>query len=327
MEFLFELVDELGMDDCALGLIFFLCFAFIEETILKLDSSAANVRPVDLLQGLLGRADGSVQYKQGLTQVLVAVFGPMPVSSRQEKSDRAAVEVVFKFPSGAKTDASTELSEIVRGAMEAIVWTNMYPRTKISLVVQVVRDDGALLAASLNAACLALVDAGVDCKSMLTAVCVGRDSDTSRPSGVQQAVGQGGVLLDPTKADEERVQCTATLAFNSTHKELLVSDTRGRWQVESYLESVNVGQRAAEKLHAPQISVLVSTWLRELCEILAGVRLPATTCSDVEGKILGLSYRSGSNDTFLMETGTNAETALFASSMQPITVAEGNPIG
>jgi len=62
----------------------------------------------------------------------------------------------------------TEKGEIVRAAVESIALASLHPCTKISVVVQVVRDDGALLAVCLNAACLALLNAGIQCKSVLS---------------------------------------------------------------------------------------------------------------------------------------------------------------
>lgn len=42
----------------------------------------------------------------------------------------------------------------------------LHPRTSIQVVLQVLQDDGALLSASLNATCAALLDAGIPMATM-----------------------------------------------------------------------------------------------------------------------------------------------------------------
>ena len=96
------------------------------------------------------------------------------------------------FPLAIAANLDVEMGEMIRQTLEAVIITTLNPCTKISgrvclaslcslcpantiplfysVVVQVVRDDGSLLATSLNAACLALLDAGVQCTSMFTVI-------------------------------------------------------------------------------------------------------------------------------------------------------------
>ena len=55
-----------------------------------------QLRALGCETALLHRADGSAKYWQGNTCVLVSVNGPMEVPMRQEKSDRATIQVIFK---------------------------------------------------------------------------------------------------------------------------------------------------------------------------------------------------------------------------------------
>ncbi len=91
---------------------------------------------------------------------------------------------------GPVTPASSRTASLVRGAVESVVLARMHPRTKISIVIQVVSDDGSVLAAAINGTCLALLDAGVPCSGTVGAVSVG-------------LLPSGQLLLDPTRAEEE----------------------------------------------------------------------------------------------------------------------------
>ena len=50
---------------------------------------------------------------------------------------------------------------IIRGTVEGVLQAALHPRTAISVSLQVLSEDGGLLACALNAACAALVDAAV----------------------------------------------------------------------------------------------------------------------------------------------------------------------
>ncbi len=54
-----------------------------------------------------------------------------------------------------------ELQHTLASAFSATLFTHLYPRSTIALSLHVLAQDGALLAACLNAATLALVYAGI----------------------------------------------------------------------------------------------------------------------------------------------------------------------
>jgi exosome complex component RRP46 len=145
---------------------------------------------------------------------MAAVYGPMAANPRQEKIERATIEVTFAPLSGSTDPAETHKSFLIRQCVETIVLTHLHPRAKISVIVQVLREDGSLVAAALNCVCLALIDAGVQCGSMLSAVCLAVSK-------------QGAILLDPTAREEEDALCVVTTAFRSTDQQLVLSEFSG----------------------------------------------------------------------------------------------------
>jgi ribonuclease PH len=75
--------------------------------------------------------------------------------------------------------------------LQAVVLTSHHPRALISVVVQVLQADGALLAVALNAVCAALVDAGVPMRCLFGELhaAVGRHR---RLCGCRRGVVRGG---------------------------------------------------------------------------------------------------------------------------------------
>ncbi|POM58994.1 Exoribonuclease, phosphorolytic 1 domain containing hypothetical protein [Phytophthora palmivora] len=166
------------------------------------DGRAGNeLRPFASEQGALFRADGSARMSHGSSTVLAAVYGPGQSRNwRAEKTDKATLDVCFKLEKGIMTSKEKEYEQIIRETFTPVVLTENFPRAVISIVVQVIEDNGSissqlfllhhLLAVAINAVSLALMDAGVPMVSVVTATSCSIFAD-------------GNLYLDPTSAEEE----------------------------------------------------------------------------------------------------------------------------
>ena len=56
--------------------------------------------------------------------------------------------------------STTESAAFIRNALEATILAHLMPRTQIDIVIQVLQADGGQQGAALNAAMVALIDAG-----------------------------------------------------------------------------------------------------------------------------------------------------------------------
>lgn len=56
---------------------------------------------------------------------------------------------------------STEISLLIRQSFDAVIMTHLFPRSQIDIYIQVLQADGGNLSACINAATLALINAGV----------------------------------------------------------------------------------------------------------------------------------------------------------------------
>jgi exosome complex component RRP41 len=71
------------------------------------------------------------------------------------------------------TKRERELEAAIRNALEQTVMLESYPRSMISVSISVLQNDGAVLPACINAASLALVNAGIPMKELLVACSAG----------------------------------------------------------------------------------------------------------------------------------------------------------
>lgn len=65
----------------------------------------------------------------------------------------------------------------MQNALTQNIQANKYPRMCIQVIVQVVHDDGSLLAAALNSAAAALLDASISMSGMFAAATVALTKD------------------------------------------------------------------------------------------------------------------------------------------------------
>ncbi|KAJ0637506.1 putative ribosomal protein S5 domain 2-type [Helianthus annuus] len=68
---------------------------------------------------------------------------------------------------------STEISLVIRQTMEACIMTHLMPRSQIDIFVQVLQADGGTRSACINAATLALADAGIPMCDLVTSCSAG----------------------------------------------------------------------------------------------------------------------------------------------------------
>mmetsp|Transcript_5865 Transcript_5865/g.12759 ORF Transcript_5865/g.12759 Transcript_5865/m.12759 type:complete len:272 (+) Transcript_5865:155-970(+) len=132
-----------------------------------------------------GAASGSAIVQMGLTVALATVRGPAECTRRSDElPDRAVLDVTVRSapfaPSGDRRPANpstdrrlVEQSNLVKKAMEATILLHLYPRSRISIDIVILADDGGRLCAGINAATLALVDAAVPLRDMVCACSAG----------------------------------------------------------------------------------------------------------------------------------------------------------
>ncbi|KAI7903374.1 ribosomal protein S5 domain 2-type protein [Cokeromyces recurvatus] len=198
-----------------------------------------QIRAFSASQNILNRADGSSKFEFGSTSVICSVSGPMDIQIRDEKLDEATVDIVIRPAKGVPATKEKLMETILRTAFEPIILAGMMPRTLIQVVVQILKDDGCLLAASVNAITLALLDAGIPMKQMAGAITVMIDEKTN------------DLVLDPTLAELENAKSTHTFAFDNVHEKpfVLLSDSDGVFSEEEYFSCHDLAFEAVEKIH------------------------------------------------------------------------------
>jgi archaeal exosome-like complex exonuclease 1 len=157
---------------------------FIDENGLRLDGRRVNeIRPMKMEIGVLSRADGSCYLEWGKNKVLAAVYGPRELHPRRlQKADSALIRYRYNMAAFSVEDRirpgpsrrSIEISKVSREAFEPVVLTHLYPGAVIDVFAEVLQADAGTRTAAINAASMALADAGIPMKGLVSACAVGK---------------------------------------------------------------------------------------------------------------------------------------------------------
>jgi exosome complex component RRP41 len=154
---------------------------------IRLDGRKADqIRPITIEAGILHRADGSAYLEWGGNKVICAVYGPRELNPKRfQESDKAVVQVRYGMSAFSTSDRkrpgpdrrSQEISKVIADAFENVVLTEKYPRGAIDVQVQVLEAAAGTRCAALTVAAVALADAGIPMKGLVSAVAAGKCND------------------------------------------------------------------------------------------------------------------------------------------------------
>eukprot|EP01134_Creolimax_fragrantissima_P005748 CFRG5748T1 len=193
--------------------------------------SGAQLRPLECEQSVLNRADGSSRFSLGNSSVLVAVYGPGDVKVGKEMVDRATIDITLRNKRGTPGVTEKALEVKLRAIVESYVLGTNFPRTSISIAIQILRDDGALFACSVNGLTMALIDAGIPLSCMFGAISLSYTED-------------GILLVDALKAEEETAKASMTFVVASNDLSNIAATTSdGLCSDEQYFQALGVGRK------------------------------------------------------------------------------------
>jgi exosome complex component RRP41 len=133
--------------------------------------------------GVLSRADGSCYLEWGRNKILVGVFGPREAHPRRlQRADAAVIRYRYNMASFSVEDRarpgpsrrSIEISKVSREAFEPVIMAELYPKTAIDIFVEILQADAGTRTAAINASSIALADAGIPMKGLVTSCAFGK---------------------------------------------------------------------------------------------------------------------------------------------------------
>lgn len=137
--------------------------------------------------GVIARADGSAYFKIGNTAAYAAVYGPRDLYPRFLKNPKKGIlrcnYNMMPFSSSSDrvrpggSRRSKEISMVTQKALLPVLDLDQYPNSVVDVFIELPETEAGSRCAGICAASMALADAGLDMKDLVSAVSVGRVDD------------------------------------------------------------------------------------------------------------------------------------------------------
>ncbi|CAK7230102.1 Exosome non-catalytic core component [Sporothrix bragantina] len=185
-------------------------------------------------------ADGSSSWEMGNTKVMCVLTGPSEPGPKRagtvsvggntsgagsETHAEVIVNIVVAGFSSVdrrrrgRTDKRIqELSATVARTLAAVLHTHLYPRSAITFSLHVLSQDGSLLAALLNAATLAAVDAGIPMTDYVVACSAGSTASDSAADNNASGADAADPLLDLNLQEEQELPSLTVATLGATDR-------------------------------------------------------------------------------------------------------------
>lgn len=235
---------------------------------LRLDGrEASQLRPIKIEVGVLARADGSCYIEMGGNKVIAAVYGPREVHPRHlQEVTRAIVRYRYNMASFSVEERkrpgpdrrSYELSKVSREALEPVILTSYFPRSVIDVFVEVLQADAGTRTAGINAASVALADAGIPMKDMISACAAGKVGDT--------------LILDPMKEEDNFGQADMPIAM-TPNGELTLLQMDGKLTKDEFVLALEMAMKGCQDIYEIQRKCLVDKYAQLAAEPLLEVQV------------------------------------------------------
>ncbi len=210
-----------------------------------------EIRPVKIEAGVLGRAIGSAYVEVGGTKVIAGVHGPRGVYPKYlEKQGRAILRVKYSMAPFSVNDRkrpgpdrrSVELSKMIKHALEPVIFFDEFPQLSIDLFVEVIQADAGTRAASIVAASVALADAGIPMRALVSSCAAGKI--------------EGKIVLDLDGPEDNYGQADLPVAVIDGTEEISLLQLDGELNEKELKEAVQLAVSGCRVIHDKQKEAL-----------------------------------------------------------------------
>jgi exosome complex component RRP41 len=229
----------------------------IDKKGLMLDGRKPDeLRPIKIEVGALSNADGSAYIEQGKNKILAAVYGPKELHPKHMAlPDRMVIRCRYHMApfsvqerkSPAPSRREIELSKVIRESIEPAIFIEYYPRTAIDIFIEVLQADGSTRCASITAASLALADAGIPMRDLVTACSAGKIDDV--------------IVVDLMDIEDKTGTADVPVALMPNLNVITLLQMDGILTHEEFEKTVNMALEGCRKIYALQKETLKAKYM------------------------------------------------------------------
>lgn len=217
-----------------------------------------ELRPMEAKVGVLKNADGSAMFKIGNTMAVAGVYGPRKVYPRhEEESESAILRTKYSMAPFATTERgrpgpnrrSTEISMVTREALSSVIFLEEFPKTAIDVHIEVLQADASTRCAGINAASMALADAGVPMRDLIASCSAGKV--------------EGQIILDVAGKEDTEGELDLPVAYYPKKNVITLMQMDGLARKDEIREIVNLALKGCREIYETQKKALRDTYSLE----------------------------------------------------------------
>jgi exosome complex component RRP41 len=215
-----------------------------------------DFREMKIKTDVVDNADGSAEVIFGKTKVTAAVYGPRELFPRRMALfDKALLRAKYDMFSFSVEDRKRpgpgrreiEISMVTSQALRSVALLDKFPRTAIDVFVYVTQADASTRITGLNAASVAMAEAGIPMKSLVAGVTFGKIYDEK---------GVGHVAVDLFKPEDQWGMSDVAYARAPDTGEVVLLQMDGDMTKEEFDKGKAMADKSIEIVHKAQIKAL-----------------------------------------------------------------------
>lgn len=213
-----------------------------------------ELRPVQAKVGIIPNANGSAVFAFGGSIAMAAVYGPKKMHPQHAQNpEKGVLRCEYSMISFSVNDRirpgnnrrSTEISKITQWALDPVLILDKYPNSVIDVYINIIQADASTRCAGINAAALALAQAGIPMNGMVSSVSIGKLDKQ--------------LVVDVNKKEEDweegegptDIPISLTSEGKITHMQL-----DGKINKEQLKEAIKLAKEATKEIYAIQKTAL-----------------------------------------------------------------------
>ncbi len=212
-------------------------------------------RKITIKAGVLKNADGSAYVEFGENKILAGVFGPRDVHPKHMSSTDTGILrcryhmepfSVGERKNPAPSRREIEISKVIKEALEPAVILDKFPRTVVDVFLEVLQADGGTRCAALDAASVALADAGIPMRDMVSACAAGKVADT--------------IVLDVNNEEDQAGQADMPIGYMPNLNKITLLQLDGVLSQEEFKKCIETGVNGCKLVYDLQKKALTDKY-------------------------------------------------------------------
>lgn len=216
-----------------------------------------QLRPIKMEVGVLHNANGSAYVEQGRNKLMVGIHGPREVHPKHLiHADRAVIRCRYRMApfsteerkNPAPSRRELEISKVIRESLEPAIMSEYYPRTAIDIYIEILQSDGGTRCAGVVGSALALADAGIPMRDMVSACSFGK--------------ADGKMILDLSDSEDKYGEADVPVAIMPSFNYVTLLQMDGELTFDEFNKGLDMVTNACRKIQDLQKEALKQKYLQ-----------------------------------------------------------------